>query len=336
MNHSLPPSIVELLKERKLATSEAQYFIQHLDMSPYEETVDGVSVIMIVFHTGRVLFEAIERVLTEPAVKQFIIIDNGSSDKVAKKLRELNEEHDHILLVQGHGNIGFGKAANLGAHLASQPWLVFLNPDAMLRPDCVRSLVQAARGKPSPCIVGARLLNRDLTEQRGARRGEVTPVTTLLTLTRLWRYVPEWKKFEIHLEDNDLPEGPAPVPTISGACFCVSKRDFALLQGFDTKFFLHVEDVDLCWRAREMGGMVLFHPTAEVIHEGHTSRVEPMFVEWNKGKGLVHYFVKRARGKSFWKQAYVWALAPVIVLVSVSRALTRDRLRDDEDDIPAE
>lgn len=337
MNHSLPPSIIDLLKERKLATSEAQYFLQHLDMSPYEETVDGVSVIMIVFHTGRVLFEAIERVLTEPQVKQFIIIDNGSSEKVARKLRELTEEYEHVLLVQGHGNIGFGKAANLGAHLANQPWLVFLNPDAMLQPNCIRRLVQAARGKPSPCIVGSRLLNPDLTEQRGARRGEVTPVTTLLSLTRLWRFLPELKKFEIHHEDRPLPAEPEAVPTISGACFCVSKRDFALLKGFDTKFFLHVEDVDLCWRAREMGGTVLFHPTAEVVHEGHTSRVEPMFVEWNKGKGLVHYFVKRSRGKGLWRQTYVWLLAPVIVLVSVGRALTRARLHDDEDEnIPAE
>ena len=335
MNH-LPPSIIELLKERKLATSEAQYFVlPHLDFSPYDEAVDGVSVIMVVFHTGKVLFDSIERVLNEPQVKQFIIIDNGSSEKVGKKLRDLKDEYDHILLVQGHGNIGFGKAANLGAHLANQPWLVFLNPDAILQAECIKRLVQSAKGQPSPCIVGSRLLNPDRSEQRGARRGEVPPVTPLLALTRLSKLVPEWQKFEIHYEGHDLPEAPIAVPTISGACFAVSKRDFALLKGFDSHFFLHVEDVDLCWRARETGGTVLFHPKAEVIHEGHTSRVEPLFVEWNKGLGLVYYFNKRARG--FWRKAYVFLLAPVIMAVSVTRALTRARLRDDEDDnLPAQ
>ncbi len=334
MNHNLPHSIVEMLKERKLATNEAAYFISpHLDMSPYDETIDGVTVIMIVYHTGKILFDSIARVLDEPQVKQFIIIDNGSTEKVEQRLRDLKDEYDHILLVQGHGNIGFAKAANLGAHLANQPWLVFLNPDALLQPQCIKRLVEAARGRPGPCIVGSRLLNPDLTEQRGARRGEVTPITTLLALTRLSKLVPELQKFEIHYETHALPEMPEAVPTISGACFAVSKRDFARLKGFDAHFFLHVEDVDLCWRAREMGGTVLFHPKAEVIHEGQTSRAEPMIVEWNKGRGLVYYFNKRAKG--FWRKTYIAMLGPVIVTVAVARALLRHRLRDDEDDLPA-
>lgn len=336
MNH-LPPSIIDMLKERKLATSEANYFVQHLDLGPDANAADGITVIMIVFHTGKVLFDSINRVLNDPHVTQFIIIDNGSSEKVAQMLRDLKEDHDHILLVQGHGNIGFGRAANLGAILANQPWLVFLNPDAMLQHDCTRRLIEAARNQPSPCIVGARLLNPDMSEQRGARRGEVTPVTTLVSLLHLAKWIPALQKYEIHYEDQPLPAAPAPVPTISGACFAVSKRDFARLKGFDSNFFLHVEDVDLCWRAREMGGTVLFHPQAEVVHEGHTSRVEPIFVERNKGNGLTYYFKKRAKGKGIWRMAYVWLLSPVIVTVSVARAMTRKRLKDDEDsDLPAE
>ena len=329
---AVPPSIIEMLKERKLATSEAQYFMQHNEMAPGDDK-DGVTLIMIVFHTGKVLFDSIGRVLNDPKVKQFIIIDNGSSEKVEQKLRDLKDEYDHVLLVQGQGNIGFAKAANLGAHLATQPWLVFLNPDALLQPDCTRKLVEAAMDQSGPCLVGARLLNPDLTEQRGARRGEVTPFTTLVSLLQLHKYVPAWRKYEIHYEDQPLPEAPAPVPTISGACFAVSRQDFSRLKGFDNNFFLHVEDVDLCWRAREMGGTVLFHPDAEVVHEGHTSRVEPVFVERNKGNGLIYYFNKRSKGKGLWRMAYVSLLGPLIISVSVSRAMFRDRLRDDEDEV---
>jgi GT2 family glycosyltransferase len=332
---ALPPSIIEMLKERKLATSEAQYFMQHNEIAPYDDK-DGVTLIMVVFHTGKVLFDSIGRVLNDPNVKQFIIIDNGSSEKDEQRLRDLKDEYDHILLVQGQGNIGFAKAANLGAHLAVQPWLVFLNPDALLQPDCTRKLVRAAANQPAPCLVGARLLNPDMSEQRGARRGEVTPFTTLVSLLQLHKYVPAWRKYEIHYEDQALPEGPAPVPTISGACFAVSRQDFSRLKGFDSNFFLHVEDVDLCWRVREMGGTVLFHPDAEVVHEGHTSRVEPVFVERNKGNGLIYYFHKRAKGKGFWRMAYVGLLGPLIIAVSVIRAMFRDRLRDEEDEVTEE
>lgn len=334
MTH-LPPNVIELLKARKLETREADYFRSHLD-TKFDDRADGVTVIMIVYHTGKVLFDTIDSVLAEPRVSQFILIDNGSSEKTLTKMREIEAQYGHVLLVHGQGNIGFARAANLGAHLASEPWLVFLNPDARLRPGCIAGLVEAARSGASPCIVGARVLNPDMTEQRGARRGEVTPVTTLLSLTRLSQRVPFLRRFEIHRETDELPLAPYPVPTISGACFCVSKRDFAQIRGFDTDFFLHVEDVDLCWRAREAGGVVLFHPSAEVIHEGHTSRVEPVFVEWNKGKGLIHYFHKRAEGKGLWRKLYVWLLGPLIIGVSVLRALSRPRLRDDEDDFPAE
>ncbi len=334
MNQNLPASIVDLLKERKLENSEARDFLSQLNMTPYDGATNGVTVIMIVYHTGKVLFESIQTVLDDPQVEQFIIIDNGSPPMAAQRLRDLNEAYDHILLVQGHGNIGFAKAANLGAHLAHQQWLVFLNPDAKLQDGCIRQLVGAAAGQPSPCIVGSRLLNPDLTEQRGARRGEVTPVTTLISLLQLGKVFPALQKFEIHLEDEAVPEAPVPVPTISGACFAVSRTDFARLKGFDTRFFLHVEDVDLCWRARQMGGSVLFHPHAQVIHDGHTSRVEPVFVEWNKGMGLVYYFRKRAKG--LWRKLYVLALSPLILGVSVGRAAFRARLKDDDEVPPAE
>jgi GT2 family glycosyltransferase len=333
MNHNLPSAIAERLAMRKLQSEEARAFMSNFDMASVRTHAGGVTVIMIVYHTGKILFESIEAVLKDRRVEQFIIIDNGSPPTMAKRLQDLSEAYDHVLLVQGQGNIGFAKAANLGAHLATQPWLVFLNPDAQLQPGSIDRLVEAATGQPSPCIVGARLLNPDLTEQRGARRGDVTPITTLVSLLHLSRVFSALRKYEIHLEDEALPDAPIPVPTISGACFVVSRRDFARLKGFDARFFLHVEDVDLCWRARQMGGVVLFHPKAEVIHEGQTSRAEPVFVEWNKGVGLVYYFRKRA--DTLWRKIYVLALSPFILGVSVARASFRPRLRND-DEVPAE
>lgn len=286
-----------------------------------EDPSAEVSVIMVVYMTGPALFTSIARVLADPDVDDFVIVDNGSSEPDQARLFAISQTDDRVHLLQGHGNIGFAKGANLGASAARGRFLVFLNPDAFLEPGCVRALVDSTKGQPSPCIVGARVLNEDRTEQRGARRYEVTPVTTLLSFTRLAEMVPALRKFEIHLESEPLPEGPLPVPTISGACFAVGRADFRSLRGFDGDFFLHVEDVDLCWRARKMGGAVLFHPKAEVVHLGHTSLVEPLFVEWFKGLGLARYFVKRA--DSWPRRLLAYGLSPLIVMASVSRPLLR-------------
>ena len=95
------------------------------------------------------------------------------------------------------------------------------------------------------------------------------------------------------------------------------RQDFDAVNGFDEGYFLHVEDVDLCWRVRRQGGLVLFHPKAEVIHLGHTSKVSPLRVEFHKGVGLARYFRKRAEG--FSQHVAAWALSPLIVLSAVMR-----------------
>ena len=198
-----------------------------------------------------------------------------------------------MILKQGHGNIGFARGANMGATTAGGEHIIFLNPDANLQPGCVAALVTAFKGQPTPTIVGARVLNVDGSEQRGGRRGEVTPISTVLSFGQLTRRYRKLAAFEIHREHEPLPAGPAPMPTISGACFAMRRQDFEALNGFDEGYFLHVEDIDLCWRVREAGGEVMFHPTAEVVHLGHTSRASPVRVELYKGLGLARYFRRR-------------------------------------------
>ena len=280
----------------------------------------GVTVVMVVFRTGPVLAKSLRRVLRDEMVDEFVIIDNGSTEEEEAVLDEAARE-PKVTLVRGHGNIGFARGANMGAGAAHGRVLVFLNPDAMLQPGCVSALKNALTAQVRPCIVGARVMNTDGTEQRGARRGEVTPVTTLLSLTQLSRRLRAFKGYEIHHEGDPAPGEPLSVPTISGACFAMTRADFAAMGGFDTGYFLHVEDVDLCWRVRQSGGDVLFQPDARVTHLGSTSRSHPMKVEFHKGVGLARYFRKRADNRR--RKLLAYLLAAPIIVVSVARPLLR-------------
>lgn len=276
-----------------------------------------VSVVMVVYMTGEALEESAACVLRDPAVDEFVIVDNGSTGAEAAALAAIAAGDTRVKLVAGHGNVGFARGANLGARTAVGEVLVFLNPDAFLQDGCVEALARAIEGRPVPCIVGARVLNADRTEQRGARRGDITPVTALVSMSGLARKVPAWRRFEVHWEDEALPDHVTPAPTISGACFCMRREDFDAVGGFDEQFFLHVEDVDLCWRVRREGGVVLFHPQAEVVHLGHTSQVSPLRVEFHKGVGLARYFRKRAEGLG--QRVTAWLLSPLVVGAAVVR-----------------
>jgi GT2 family glycosyltransferase len=283
-----------------------------------------LSVIMVVFHTGPPLWGAIAAVLAEPLVDHLVLVDNGSTDEDAARLRAMAAHEARLILVQGQGNVGFARGCNLGARAAPGRLLIVLNPDAYLQPGCVMALVRGADGFASPCIVGARVLNIDGSEQRGSRRGEVTPLTTLLSFSQLATALPFLRRYDIHRDADAPPEGPIAVPTISGACFYISRGDFEALGGFDERYFLHVEDIDLCWRARRAGGSVVFQPQALVLHEGSTSRVSSLRVELHKGRGLVRYFIKRADGLPGLALAVM--LGPLIMLASIARPLLRTLL----------
>ena len=278
-----------------------------------------VSVVMVVYMTGEALAESLACVLADPQVDEFVIVDNGSTPGEAGRLAALAARDGRVKLVSGHGNIGFAKGANLGARTAAGDLLVFLNPDAFLQPGCIAALVREAEAsRLAPCIVGGRILNADRTEQRGARRGEITLLSALLSMSGLAK-LPAWRKFEVHWEGEALPAEAARTPTISGACFCMRREDFERVNGFDEGYFLHVEDVDLCWRVRQAGGVVLFHPQAEVVHIGGTSQTSPLKVEFHKGVGLARFFRKRAANLGQWLAAAI--LSPVVVGAAVARPL---------------
>lgn len=306
-------------------------------LRPTSETLKGargvpsplavdVSVIMVVYMTGPALFHSIDHVLGEPRIGELVLVDNGSTPEDLERMRVLTED-PRIRLLDGHGNVGFARGANMGAAAATGRQLMFLNPDAFLQPGCVQAMEETTRGfaqDSRPCLIGANVLNVDGTEQRGGRRGEVTPVTTLLSFTRLSERIPYLRRFEIHREDEPTPSEPVEVPVISGACFFMSREHFAALGGFDGGFFLHVEDVDLCWRVRQRGGRVLFQPKAQVIHLGSTSRSHPIVVEFWKGVGLARYFRKRA--DTLERKLLAWSLGPLIIAVAVCRPTLRSVL----------
>ena len=284
-----------------------------------------VSVVMVVFRTGPALANSIARVLADPLVDEFLIVDNGSSADEERVVNAAAARDNRVVVLRGHGNIGFAKAANTGAKSARGANLVFVNPDAYVEPGCIDALISSLRAARDLQLVGALVTHPDGVEQRGSRRGEVTPVTTLLSLTRLADAHPAFSRFEVHWERRPLPPKAVQTPTISGACFAIRRSHFLFLGGFDERYFLHVEDIDLCWRLRQAGGQVWFEPKARVIHLGSTSHAHPLKVEYHKGRGLVRYFCKRADTPSRWLLARL--LAPAIMAAAVARGLMRPRLR---------
>jgi GT2 family glycosyltransferase len=265
-----------------------------------------ITAIVVTYRTGPILFECLDRLAGEARIGEVIVVDNGNPEAVLAALKARP-----VTLVSGHGNIGFARGANLGAKRARENYLAFINPDALIDPGALAAMMEAGRSVRAPWIVGARLVGADGREQRGARRAEITlwsAAVSGLGLGRLARLSAAFS--DPHLEREALPCGPQRVAAVSGAAMAMRRADFERLGGFDERYFLHADDLDICRRAREAGGDVIFQPDARVMHVGATSGVSALFVAHAKAIALNQYFWKFARGPL--EKAACLAAAPFI------------------------
>ena len=250
-------------------------------------TAVPISAIVVSYQTGPRLKECLFALIADPDVADLVIVDNGNPPDMQQWLSAFAASRAQVSLLRGHGNIGFGAAINLGVSQAKGPHLLVINPDAVLRRNSLAGMQAAARGRQAPWIVGGRIFNLNGQEERGPRRKELT----------LWRAITaafNWNTWT--LERTPPPTRPVNMPVISGAFFLTSKDSMAALDGFDEGYFLHVEDVDLCRRCREMGGHVIYDPRAGALHYGSTSDASRKSISRHKADSLAWYFRKFAAG----------------------------------------
>ena len=238
---------------------------------------------------------AIRGMLKQDGLEKLIVVNNGNPEKVEAALEALAKEHDALSIVSGHGNVGFSKGCNIGAKELKSEFLCFVNPDLLLADGALATLQRALENDDSAAMAGPRLLYPNGKEQAGGRRNLLTPDTAMNEALG-WHLITgnaEGELLNLHKEEES---GKSRVmPAISGACMMIRRKEFEAINGFDEGYFLHVEDLDLCFRLHEAGKTILYVPEVEVIHAASTSDMPNYKVEWWKFKSFCRYFRQHFR-----------------------------------------
>ncbi|MEE4213376.1 MAG: glycosyltransferase family 2 protein [Parvularcula sp.] len=280
-----------------------------------------IAVVMVSFHTGPVLWRSIEAALAQPEVSELALVDNGNPPDTIARLRELAAAHPKLTLLSGHGNVGFAAGCNLGVSATTADTLLFLNPDAVLPPGGASALAQeGAASDEDLWAAGPKLIGPDGAEQRGSRRAILTPWNAFVEAARLNRLMPNHPSVK-RFNEHEMAAGSATmsVPCLSGACFCVPRRAFEAIGGFDHAFFLHVEDIDFFLRLARAGGRMLFVPSVEVVHFKSSSRVDPLRIERLKRQSLNLYFASHFKG--YYPPGFLSVLRAMLWTAFFARAL---------------
>ena len=240
---------------------------------------------------------------TNLPVTEVFVIDNASADGSAAMVRE---RFPWVTLIENAENVGFARANNQGIALATGRCVLLLNPDTVVHPGALATLVAFMDAQPAAGACGARLLNGDGSLQL-ACHPMLTPgreFWRLLFLDRLW------PRATYRMEQWDTVT-PCRVEVIKGACLLLRREALDQVGLLDESYFMYTEEVDVCCRLAQAGWDLWYVPAAVVTHFGEASSrqvKEAMYLQLYRSK--IQFYRKfggegRARqAKAFLALAY--------------------------------
>ncbi len=226
----------------------------------------SLTVIIVNRNTSRLLADCLSHVYRSrlPGQPQVIVVDNGSSDD---SVRMVKDNYPEVVLIEAGRNLGFAAANNRALKQAEGSFVLLVNTDAMLLPDCAEKLLELMREDPRIGMAGPQLLNEDETNQTSY---EAVPTLATETLNRslLKRLFPR----RYPGKNRDI-SGPEPVEALIGAVMMIRREAMNQLGGFDEDYFFFLEETDLAVRMRTSGWKVVHDPRPKAFHlQGATAK----------------------------------------------------------------
>ena len=221
--------------------------------------MESVDAVIVSYRSARTLRACAQPLAATPGVHVFVV-DNASDDGSLERVGDLP-----VTAISAPRNGGFAYGCNLGIARGQAPYVLLINPDAVLGAAGLEALVAVLDRHPHVGLVGPRLVDADGRVVASRRRfpGVATAWGQALLLHRLWP-----RADELLHGDDDRPSEP---DWVSGACMLVRRDVLERIGGLDEGFFLYSEDTDLCRRIRDLGLTIRYEPAATARHAGGAS-----------------------------------------------------------------
>jgi GT2 family glycosyltransferase len=195
---------------------------------------------------------------------EIIVVDGASYDGCGEMLAC---EFPKVRFIQSERNVGFARANNLGVAQSRGNCVLFLNPDTEVIGNALGRLFETLNQFPNAGMTGARLLNSDGTLQTSCIQSFPTALNQVLDAEFLRRVFPRSRLWGM-MALSSKAQPPSSVEVISGACIMIKRPVLQELSGFDERYFMYAEDVDLCYRVQKAGFDCLYVPDTQIVHHG--------------------------------------------------------------------
>ncbi|MBU1992224.1 MAG: glycosyltransferase family 2 protein [Patescibacteria group bacterium] len=231
---------------------------------------------------------------------EIIFVDNASHDESLEFLEKAYKD-GKIKLIKSNKNLGFGGGNNLGAKNAEGKYILIMNPDIFVEPDTLQKMVDYMEKHQDTGVLGPKLIYYNGTVQDSCRR-HMNYLTLIAKRTFLKKIPPFKGMYEKYVMNDADYTQTREVDLLVGACFMIPRKVYEQVGGFDERYFLFMEDFDLCREIHKKGHKIVYFPETQVLHyhkrlsQGSVLRLLTKKVFWIHNHSALKYFWKWRKG----------------------------------------
>jgi N-acetylglucosaminyl-diphospho-decaprenol L-rhamnosyltransferase len=240
------------------------------------------SAVVVNFEAGPLLLEAVRSVLADTSAgpAEVVVVDNGSRDGSVAAVQAALPD---VVVVDPGRNVGYAGAANRGIAATTAPVVAVVNSDLVVVPGTAAAVLARFDAEPDLAAVGPALLNPDGSQYPSARAHVST--SDAVGHAVLGRLFPRNRFTRRYRELDAAWDRPRDVDWVSGALIFLRRSALDSVGGWDERYFMYMEDLDLCWRLRRLGWRVGYEPAGRATHvQGASTAAHPyrMIVEHHR------------------------------------------------------
>ena len=250
-----------------------------------------IAVVILNWNGKELLEKFLPSVIAYSKEATIYVADNASTDD---SISFVIENFPEVNIIQNKINGGYAKGYNDALKHVNTDIFCLLNSDVEVTKDWLVPLSEVFKKHPETAIIQPKILdykNQTKFEYAGAAGGFIDKLGYPYCRGRIFNTIENDRG-----QYNDIEE----IFWASGACLFIRKSVFAELNGFDESFFAHMEEIDICWRARNIGYKITYVGTSTIYHVGGAtlSNTSPKKTYLNFRNSLFT-LVKNASGNIF-------------------------------------
>lgn len=221
--------------------------------------MNKIAVVILNWNGEKLLERFLPSVVNFSKEATIYVADNASTDS---SIGIIKTKFPTVKIIQNAGNYGFAKGYNIALQQVEEEYYALVNSDVEVTENWLSPILSIFENEPTVSIIQPKILdfkNKEYFEYAGAAGGFIDKYGFPFCRGRI---------FDSLEKDNGQYDDETEIFWASGACFFIRKKTYRELEGFDDTFFAHQEEIDLCWRAFNLGYKVKYTPKSVVYHVG--------------------------------------------------------------------